>query len=341
MSEITGRSEYGHSSAESYLHQAYSQQEKRGIAVAINLSQLYQQTRKSAVSDSSAEGNLTIHEDDVGSKKSPSLSQAQEAHHALNTPLAGVEERRVHDFERRVMNVKPPYSYVALITMAIKNSKEKKIPLRAIYEYIMTNFPFYKKENKGWQNSIRHNLSLNECFDKIENKSLPSSVQRPTHERKGNLWAINPLYKDMFEDGNYKRRKKIKRQNPKGTPVAKSDATTTPGPHAVCIHCTQQGAHVNLNRSGCYYPYAADTDASCFGGWPVVSATSTASSSSGTAAANQAYQDIIQNSAAADLYNLTANYPAYSMTQNDPVLPSAYAPMFDANFIMSSNRVSC
>ncbi|KAJ6219980.1 hypothetical protein RDWZM_005792 [Blomia tropicalis] len=104
---------------------------------------------------------------------------------------------------------KPQYSYVALITMAIKESSEKRLPLSGIYEYIYKKFPYYKQDDKGWQNSIRHNLSLNECFIKI-----PREVTT-ANERKGNFWALNPQYENMFEDGNYKRRKKIKRNRVK------------------------------------------------------------------------------------------------------------------------------
>lgn len=95
---------------------------------------------------------------------------------------------------------KPPYSYIALTAMAIQNSADKMLPLSDIYKFIMDRFPFYRQNTQRWQNSLRHNLSFNDCFIKIP--------RRPDRPGKGSYWALHPMSGDMFENGSFLRRRK-------------------------------------------------------------------------------------------------------------------------------------
>lgn len=85
---------------------------------------------------------------------------------------------------------KPPYSYATLIGMSILRANHRRLTLAQIYKWISDTFSYYKNTDAGWQNSIRHNLSLNKAFIKQE---------RPKDDPgKGNYWAIEPGMEGQF-----------------------------------------------------------------------------------------------------------------------------------------------
>ena len=116
---------------------------------------------------------------------------------------------------------KPPYSYATLIGMAVLRAPNRRLTLAQIYKWISDTFAFYRATDAGWQNSIRHNLSLHKAFIKKE---------RPKDDPgKGNYWAIEPGMEGTFMPGAG-RDKSVRRPasttgGPRPAPQAASDMT--------------------------------------------------------------------------------------------------------------------
>ena len=107
-----------------------------------------------------------------------------------------VSSNRSRPRKRPLESGKPPYSYIALICMAIANHPEKEVTLREIIDYITNRFPYYTRHTK-WHSTIRHNLTLNDCFVKCPRRQGD----------KGHPWAIDPAFQDMFDQGSLLRRR--------------------------------------------------------------------------------------------------------------------------------------
>ncbi|KAF9382978.1 Pre-rRNA-processing protein fhl1 [Podila verticillata] len=97
-------------------------------------------------------------------------------------------------------DTKPPFSYASLIAQAINSTASRKLTLNGIYNHITNHYPYYQMAQNGWQNSIRHNLSLNKAFVKV-----PRSDSEPG---KGAFWTIDQSCESQFANGVYKRNRR-------------------------------------------------------------------------------------------------------------------------------------
>ncbi len=88
-------------------------------------------------------------------------------------------------------DTKPPYSYATMIAQAILSSPNGELTLAQIYNWISNNYAYYRNAKAGWQNSIRHNLSLNKSFRKV-----PRGQGEPG---KGMKWQVVPEDRAVFE----------------------------------------------------------------------------------------------------------------------------------------------
>ncbi|KAK9376350.1 fork head domain-containing protein [Lipomyces chichibuensis] len=146
---------------------------------------------------------------------------------------------------------KPPFSYATLIGMAILRAPNRRLTLSQIYKWINDSFAWYRKCDAGWQNSIRHNLSLNKAFSKQE---------RPKDDPgKGNYWIVEPGCEYLFMKGRPRKSNTVNnviqktsstssssdggpdasssptlgRANPSNSIEQASQGSATPSPHRV------------------------------------------------------------------------------------------------------------
>lgn len=141
---------------------------------------------------------------------------------------------------------KPQHSYIGLIAMAILSAPEGKLVLSDIYQHILDHYPYFRTRGPGWRNSIRHNLSLNDCFIKAGRSA----------NGKGHYWAIHPANVDDFRKGDFRRRKaqrKVRKHmglavdedgadSPSPPPLSVSPPGVVPGPSTAVFPVPARGA---------------------------------------------------------------------------------------------------
>jgi hypothetical protein len=111
----------------------------------------------------------------------------------------GKQAQCLEDIEGRTVHVadtyaKPRMSYAQLIAEALMNASEGMLTLSEIYQAISARHPYYRMDARNWQNSIRHNLTLNKSFNK---------VPRSSNEGRGSYWKLeNGAEANIFKRGS-------------------------------------------------------------------------------------------------------------------------------------------
>ena len=96
-----------------------------------------------------------------------------------------------------------PFSYIEMIAYAILSSPQKRATLSGIYSFIQNNYPSFTEHRERWKNTVRHNLSLHECFQR-------GGI---AVDRASCYWHINPRFVVAFSRGDFSRRKSVHSNN--------------------------------------------------------------------------------------------------------------------------------
>lgn len=105
-------------------------------------------------------------------------------------------------------------TYIALIAKVILSSPCKKLNLASIYSAMEERFPYLRNRGPGWKNSVRHNLSVNDCFVKVDR----------CEDGRGHYWGIHQAHLKDFQQGNFRHYRRVRDRRDGSTGNTKGDA---------------------------------------------------------------------------------------------------------------------
>lgn len=114
-------------------------------------------------------------------------------------------------------------TYIALIAKVILSSPSKKLKLASIYSAMEERFPYLRNRGPGWKNSVRHNLSVNDCFVKVNR----------CEDGRGHYWGVHQAHLKDFQQGNFRHYRKVRDRREKCTRNTKADTAQR---KSHCLH---------------------------------------------------------------------------------------------------------
>lgn len=119
---------------------------------------------------------------------------------------------------------KPDLSYAALVGQAILTSRDHRLSLQHIYEWISIVYPHFKRSDQTWMNSIRHVLSTTAVFRKVARSATKSQ------------WGIWDKDLPCFSKGTFDRKLCSDMNHPRvkpGPSKRRAEDTTGPNPKRI------------------------------------------------------------------------------------------------------------
>ncbi|KAI0388522.1 hypothetical protein F5Y17DRAFT_463621 [Xylariaceae sp. FL0594] len=103
---------------------------------------------------------------------------------ASRGPLGRGDQPEEEDGDRAAENL----PYAQLIWKAFMSRPDHTMTLQEIYQWFRNNTDKTQGEGKGWQNSIRHNLSMNAAFCKEDRQASPGDNSQES--KKSSAWKL-------------------------------------------------------------------------------------------------------------------------------------------------------